>query len=285
MHRNGSSHSSGCSVLATSRLMRSLTAVMFLLHQMVSGPESHQVGIVGRCWYAHRSGAPYVGVAELISETLKLIALKMVVVPEYVIMGRSGSALDTLVTAQVKVKFSGMSNTHIYSGASRNVSTFSALFLFVSTEKSSVMALLHYDKSDSRPVVRLKFYASLANRSQFVLENVEKLALGHGVTVKDNTMGFVATGALVEHNEQLTNHGTEFLNDLLAVLLHADSGGVARGMGVHATNHRSDARLLVVAGWGMGHVGTEEYHRLVKDFRTNTGDQDAVDTAKLDVDL
>jgi len=71
--------------------------VMFLLHQMVPGPEGHQVSVVGRGWDGHGSGAPDVGVAQLVCEDLQLVSVEAVVIPKDVVVAGPGGALDASV--------------------------------------------------------------------------------------------------------------------------------------------------------------------------------------------
>ena len=52
------------------------SAVRLLLHEMVPGPEGHQVGVVGGGGDGDRPGAPHIGVAQLIGQLLQLIRLK-----------------------------------------------------------------------------------------------------------------------------------------------------------------------------------------------------------------
>jgi len=68
---------------------------MVLLHQVVPRPERHQMGIVGWCWDADRTSAAHVGVAELVGELLQLIGIKVVVIPQHVVVAGSACALDS----------------------------------------------------------------------------------------------------------------------------------------------------------------------------------------------
>ena len=62
-----------------------------------------------------------------------------------------------------------------------------------------------------------------------------ELALGDAIAVEDDAGGLEA-GGLVELNEQLSYHGSQVLDDLLSVLLHAHGGTVAVGVCVHAAH-------------------------------------------------
>ena len=55
-----------------------------------------------RGWNADRPGATDICVAELICELLQLVGIKVIVVPEYMVVARPAGALDTLVRAKVK---------------------------------------------------------------------------------------------------------------------------------------------------------------------------------------
>ena len=50
MNRDCPRKGSRGAVLRTTRNVRALARVMFFLHQVVSGPEGHQVSIVCWCW-------------------------------------------------------------------------------------------------------------------------------------------------------------------------------------------------------------------------------------------
>lgn len=67
--------------------------VVLLLDQVVTGAECHQVGIVSRRWDGDGAGTPDVRVAELIRQALELVGVKVVVVPEDVIVARPARAL------------------------------------------------------------------------------------------------------------------------------------------------------------------------------------------------
>lgn len=66
---------------------------MFLIHQVVPGPEGHQVSIV--CWRRDGYGAraAHVGVTQLVGENLQLIGRETIVIPKHVIVGRPACSL------------------------------------------------------------------------------------------------------------------------------------------------------------------------------------------------
>ena len=66
---------------------------MFFVHQVVTGAEGHQVGVVGWRGDGDRAGAADVGVAQLVGEQLKLVSREAVVVPQDVVMGWSARTL------------------------------------------------------------------------------------------------------------------------------------------------------------------------------------------------
>jgi len=68
---------------------------MVLLHQVVPRPKRHQMGIVGWRWDADGASAAHVGVAELVGELLQLIGIKVVVIPQHVVVAGSACALDS----------------------------------------------------------------------------------------------------------------------------------------------------------------------------------------------
>lgn len=66
---------------------------MFFVHQVVPGPEGHQVGIV--CWRrdGHGACAAHIGVTQLVGENLQLIGRETIVIPKHVIVGRPACSL------------------------------------------------------------------------------------------------------------------------------------------------------------------------------------------------
>lgn len=83
----------GVSSIALPRYVAPLSTVMFLVYQVVSCPESHQSGIIGRCWDRDRTCASYVSVAQLVCQDLEFICCETVVIPKDIIMGWSASTL------------------------------------------------------------------------------------------------------------------------------------------------------------------------------------------------
>lgn len=61
--------------------------VMLFIHQVVPGPEGHQVSVVRRRRDRHRARAAHVSVTQLVSEDLQLVRREAVVVPEHVVVG------------------------------------------------------------------------------------------------------------------------------------------------------------------------------------------------------
>ena len=73
--------------------MRSLSRVVVLLHQMVPRPERYQMGVVSRGWDTDRASAAHVGMTELVGELLELIGIKVVVIPQHMVVAGSAGAL------------------------------------------------------------------------------------------------------------------------------------------------------------------------------------------------
>lgn len=68
------------------------------------------------------------------------------------------------------------------------------------------------------------------------MDHLVELALRDAIPIVDDSGGLEA-GGLVELDQQLPHHGSQVLNDFLAVLLHPYCRTVPAGMGIHATNH------------------------------------------------
>ena len=187
--------------------------------------------------------------------------------------------------AEIEVELCWVSDSNIDSCTRGDVATLAALLLLVGTEQSGVMTLLDHNEGDAGLVVSLQLDAGLSDGRQLVLEHVHELALAHTVPVDDDPVRLVAAGALVEHDQVLLDHGAQLLDDLLSVLLDPHRGRVPTGMGILGAHHSSNTRLLVVSSWRMCHISTQEDDWLVEHLWSDGGQQDAVDTAQLDIDL
>lgn len=65
---------------------------MFFVHQMVTGTEGHQVGIVGWRRDGDWAGTAHISVAQLVGEQLEFISSKTIVIPEHmVVRGTAGT--------------------------------------------------------------------------------------------------------------------------------------------------------------------------------------------------
>lgn len=213
----------------------------------------------------------------------------MIVIPEHVVVAGSGGALDSLMGAKVEVEFCGMGDPDVHGGSRRNVSTFSALFFFVCAEKSGMMTFLNHNEGDAGLVIWFKLNASLPDGGKLVLKDMKELSFADSIPVDDDSMRFVSSSRFVEHGEMFLHHGRQLLYDLLSVLLDSDSSSVPARMSILATHHCSNTGLLVVAEIPtrrrMGDISSEENDRFVEDLRSNGGNQNGVDSAKLHVDL
>lgn len=192
--------------------------------------------------------------------------------------------LDALMRAQVKVEFGRMGDACIHRSTGRDVAGLARLLLLVRAEETRMMTLLDHNECDAWLVIRLQLDTSLADGRQFVLQDSAELALADAIAVHDDPVG-LKPRRLVEENQQFSNHGAEFLNNFLTMLLNTDGRGISRWVGVHGADDGSNGRLLVVAGRRMGNVGSQEDDRLVEHFGTNGRNQDAVDSSQFDVDL
>lgn len=67
---------------------------MLFLHEMVASPEGDEMSVIGWRRYRHRARAADVGVAQLVRQTLQLVAVEMVIVPQHVVVGRTTGALQ-----------------------------------------------------------------------------------------------------------------------------------------------------------------------------------------------
>lgn len=80
---------SSCQSLLTSETALAEEAchspVVFFVHQVVPGPEGHQVSIGGRL-DGHGACAAHVGVVQLVGEDLQLIGREAIVIPKHVVV-------------------------------------------------------------------------------------------------------------------------------------------------------------------------------------------------------
>ena len=95
--------------------------VVLLVYDVVPGPDSHQVGVVGGGGDGDAPGAPGVCVAQLVSQLLELVSAEAVIIPETAIVARSRGALNALVRAEVEVILGGVSDVGVHRGPGRDV--------------------------------------------------------------------------------------------------------------------------------------------------------------------
>lgn len=133
--------------------MASFSTIVFFIHQVVPGPEGHQVSIVCWCWDGHGACATHIGVTQLVGEDLQLIGRETIVIPKHVIVGRPACPLDASVTTQVEVKLSWVGDFRVHGGACWNVSTFPNPLILVGAEEPRVVPLLNHYEGDPWLVV------------------------------------------------------------------------------------------------------------------------------------
>lgn len=105
VHRDGARHGAGRTVLGAARLVTALTRVVLLLHQVVARPEGHQVGVVGGGGNADGASAAHIRVAQLVCEALQLIRVKVVVIPEHVVVGGPTCSLSYSINLLLSMCF------------------------------------------------------------------------------------------------------------------------------------------------------------------------------------
>lgn len=284
MNLHGFGQGLGVSPIALPRYVAPLSTVMLLVHQVVSGPESHQAGIVGRCWDRDRTCASYISVAQLVCQDLELICCETVVIPKDIIMGWSAGALDACMAAQVEVKLKWVSDVGVHSGPSWDVTTLPNPLILVSTKKAGVMSLLYHDVRDPRLVVSFQFDAGISNGKQLIVKDLRQLALRDPISVEDDSGG-LESGGLVELDEQLPHHIGQVLNDLLPWTLYTYSGTVSAGVCIHTAYHCCDRWFLPVPSRGVCNVCSQKNHWLLENSRALMWDKDVVDATKFDIDL
>jgi hypothetical protein len=67
---------------------------VLFIHQVVPGPEGHQVSIVRWCWDGHGARTPHVGVTQLVGEDLQLIGGESIVIPKDMVVGGPACPLE-----------------------------------------------------------------------------------------------------------------------------------------------------------------------------------------------
>lgn len=266
MNLHSFGQSLGVPPIALPRYVAPLSTVMLLVHQVVSCPESHQAGIVGRCWDRDGTCASYISVAQLVCQDLELICCETVVIPKDIVMGRSAGTLDACMAAQIEVKLKRVGDVGVHSGPSWDVTTLPNSLILVSTKKAGVMAFLHHDVSDPRLVVLFQFDAGITNGQQLIVEDLWELAFRDPISVEDDS-GRLEAGGLVKLDEQLTHHVGQVFNDLLPRSLNPHSSTISAGVGVHAAYYCCNRRFLPIPGWGVCNICSQEYHWLLKDSR------------------
>ena len=102
----------------------------------------------------------------------------------------------------------------------------------------------------------------------------EELSLADPISVDDDPVGLEAPGRLVEHHQMLLDHRRQFLNDFNPMSLDSNCGRVTRRMSILAADNCGNGRLLVVAGWRVGHIRSEEDDRLAEDLWPDAWNKD-----------
>jgi hypothetical protein len=97
-----------------------------------------------------------------------------------------------------------MRNANVDGGASGYVARFANHVLTIGAEEPSVVALLNDDVRDARAVIALQFDTRLSNRRQLVVQHFLELSLGHGVAIKDDSVG-LEMRRLVKLHQQLAD--------------------------------------------------------------------------------
>jgi len=110
--------------------MAAFSAIVFLLHEMVTRPEGYKVCVIRRSRNGHAARTTHVSVAQLVGELLQFVCVKMIVIPENMIVTGSTGSLDALMATQVEVKLSGMSDSNIDCSSSWDIARLSTLFFF-----------------------------------------------------------------------------------------------------------------------------------------------------------
>jgi len=193
MHQNCSSHSSWGAVLTSAGQMAALAAVMLLLNQVIPRSEGDQMSVVCGSGDGDGACAADVCVTQLVGQLLELVSIKMIIIPEHVIVAGAGGALDTLMRAEIEVKLRGVSDTNVDGGTSGDVPGLAALLLLVRAEQTGVVTLLDHDEGDSRLVVGFQLDTSFSNGCEFVLQNVHELSLTNSISVYNYPMRFVSS--------------------------------------------------------------------------------------------
>lgn len=138
------------------------------------------------------------------------------------------SSLKSLTVLQgstgTEKKLSAVNKKQLFRISANYMKTFSPLIL-VRMQEIGRCSFLHRNTStiskQQNPILKTK-------------RNLLKLPLGNSISVENDTSWF-KSGWFVELNQQLSDHGSQILDDFLAVLLDPNSGTVAIGMSIHTS--------------------------------------------------
>lgn len=108
--------------------------------------------------------------------------------------------LNTRVRAQVEIKFSRMSDSHIDGSAGRDVPTLANLLPLISTEEPGVMSFLDNNERNARPIVVFQCHTGRADGQQFMSQDLMKLSFGYAIAIEDFTV-WLKTSRLIKLNE------------------------------------------------------------------------------------
>lgn len=76
------------------------------------------------------------------------------------------------MTAQIKVKFSGMCDSNVHRCSSRYIATLANLFFFIRTEEPGVMSFLNNNEGDAGLVVCFELHARFTDSQELVSQHL-----------------------------------------------------------------------------------------------------------------
>lgn len=98
----------------------------------------------------------------------------------------------------------------------RNIECLANLIFLVNRKQTSVVTLLNSNESDSGLIAALQSQASFSDGSQFMLKNIQELALAYTITVENDSSRLEASVA-VELNKKLADHVRKVADQFLKV--------------------------------------------------------------------
>lgn len=212
-------------------------------------------------------------------------------VPDGVVMRRTGGPLEGCMGLQVEVPVAGFCDAAVDDGAVGGVLGAVGVF-FAGRVEAGMVAFADDDDGEAREVLGclrgwVDCFAGVPEQWEFLFCDEAVLALGDAVAVDDNVLGVAALVLGGPAAEVFFHHRVQGFDHLVAGLrLDANLGGPLAEVGVRGGHHCCDTRCaLGGAGRRMGDIDADEHCLAFTDNAELVWPDDLVHAPELEVEL